>query len=138
MKKTLCLLLPVVMVVFTVAGCKSQPNSGTSTGTPSTGGSSSTSPSTSSTSGDSTAPKVIRYANGAAPPTFNPIESTYAKTSIFVYNTFCGLYRYSKDGVAEPGAAASVDISEDALTYTFHLRKNINWSDVSDLTAPAV
>lgn len=34
-----------------------------------------------------------------------------------------------------PGVAASWDISEDGLTYTFHLRPDAKWSDGSPLTA---
>lgn len=35
----------------------------------------------------------------------------------------------------EPGAAESWDISEDGLTYTFHLRKNARWSNGDPVTA---
>ena len=34
-----------------------------------------------------------------------------------------------------PGAAESWDISEDGLTYTFHMRENAKWSDGVQLTA---
>ena len=34
----------------------------------------------------------------------------------------------------EPGVAESWDVSDDGLTYTFHLRKS-NWSDGTPLTA---
>ncbi|MGH2365725.1 MAG: peptide ABC transporter substrate-binding protein [Chloroflexota bacterium] len=35
----------------------------------------------------------------------------------------------------KPGLAASWDLSPDGLTYTFHLRPNLTWSDGSPLTA---
>ncbi len=34
-----------------------------------------------------------------------------------------------------PGAAESWDVSEDGLTYTFHMRENAKWSDGQPLTA---
>jgi oligopeptide transport system substrate-binding protein len=38
-------------------------------------------------------------------------------------------------GTIVPGAAASWDVSDDGLTYTFHLQDNLMWSDGSPLTA---
>jgi oligopeptide transport system substrate-binding protein len=40
------------------------------------------------------------------------------------------------DGVTpEPGAAASWDVSDDGLTYTFHLRKDARWSNGDPVVA---
>lgn len=40
-----------------------------------------------------------------------------------------------KGGKLVPGAALSYEVSKDALTYTFHLRKNLFWSDGVKLTS---
>ncbi|MCB1135180.1 MAG: peptide ABC transporter substrate-binding protein [Chlamydiia bacterium] len=45
-----------------------------------------------------------------------------------------GLYRVGKDGRPEPGIAESSELSEDACTYTFHLRESF-WSNGDPLTA---
>jgi oligopeptide transport system substrate-binding protein len=41
------------------------------------------------------------------------------------------------DGEPIPGAAEKWDISDDGLTYTFHLRDGLKWSDGSPLVAQA-
>ena len=46
-----------------------------------------------------------------------------------------GLTRQGKDGTPEPGLAEKWDISEDGLTWTFHLRENLKWSDGEPVSA---
>ena len=46
-----------------------------------------------------------------------------------------GLTRQGKDGTPEPGLAEKWDVSEDGLTWTFHLRENIKWSSGELVTA---
>ncbi len=43
-----------------------------------------------------------------------------------------------KNGEIVPGLAEAWDISDDGLTYTFHLKENIRFSDGSDLNAEVV
>lgn len=45
------------------------------------------------------------------------------------------LVTYTKDGLFTPASAESWEISDDLLTYTFHIRSDAKWSDGSDLTA---
>jgi ABC-type oligopeptide transport system substrate-binding subunit len=40
-----------------------------------------------------------------------------------------GLVSFTATGELTPGAAASWDVSEDGLTYTFHLRADAKWSN---------
>ena len=47
---------------------------------------------------------------------------------------------YDNEGVHQPALAESYEVSEDGLTYTFHLRQGLEWVDsqgrkVADLTA---
>ncbi len=46
-----------------------------------------------------------------------------------------GLYVRDEDGNAVLGVADSEDISEDGLTYTFHIRDDAEWSDGTPVTA---
>ena len=46
-----------------------------------------------------------------------------------------GLMQMDADGQAVPAIAESYDVSEDGLTYTFHLREDANWSNGDPVTA---
>lgn len=46
-----------------------------------------------------------------------------------------GLVRVDDKGVAQNGAAKSIDVSADGLTYTIKVRSGLKWSDGTDLTA---
>jgi peptide/nickel transport system substrate-binding protein len=48
---------------------------------------------------------------------------------------FSGLVRTSLDGKFLPDLAEKYEISDDGLTYTFHLRKNIKFHDGTNITA---
>jgi len=56
--------------------------------------------------------------------------------NIWMFNLVLeGLVKTSNDGTAiEPGLADSWDISEDGLTYTFHLKQGIKFSDGTPVT----
>jgi len=51
-----------------------------------------------------------------------------------VLSIFEGLVSTDSEGNITPGLADSFSLSEDKLTYTFHLRDNIKWSDGSEIT----
>ncbi|MBO7709778.1 MAG: peptide ABC transporter substrate-binding protein, partial [Lachnospiraceae bacterium] len=46
-----------------------------------------------------------------------------------------GLYKLDAEGEPTLGQAASVDISDDMMTWTFTLRDDITWSDGQAVTA---
>lgn len=46
-----------------------------------------------------------------------------------------GLMQMDADGQAVPAVAESYDLSEDGLTYTFHLRSDAKWSNGTPVTA---
>ena len=71
--------------------------------------------------------------------TFNPITTNDAYSSQVSGYIFEGLVR--SNGVTtdiEPNLANSWEISEDKLTWTFHLRDDVRWSDGVQFTADDV
>ncbi|HZK24761.1 MAG TPA: peptide ABC transporter substrate-binding protein [Oscillospiraceae bacterium] len=72
---------------------------------------------------------------GTNPDTIDPALNSAVDGATLIIHGFEGLYILDKDGVPTPGQAETVDISDDGLTYTFHLRDGLKWSDGSDLTA---
>ncbi len=73
---------------------------------------------------------------GAEPGTLNPITATDAysgRVNDYVYESL--LRREPKTLELVPVLAESWEISEDRLTYTFHLRKDVRWQDGTPFTA---
>ncbi|MDO4312119.1 MAG: ABC transporter substrate-binding protein [Eubacteriales bacterium] len=70
--------------------------------------------------------------------TYNPIltsNSTGSRVGELIFN---GLIRLDEELVVQPALAESWDISEDGLTYTFHLRSGVKFHDGSDFTSADV
>jgi oligopeptide transport system substrate-binding protein len=68
------------------------------------------------------------------PLTLDPRKGSEMVGSALHFILFEGLMRLNPDGSLTPAQAQSVEISDDRLTYTFHLR-GTKWSDGSDVTA---
>ena len=74
--------------------------------------------------------------NLASEPAFlDPALNSSVDGACLAANSFSGLYTYNADGVCVPACAESYTVSEDGLTYTVTLKKDLKWSDGSDLTA---
>ena len=73
--------------------------------------------------------KEITYNLGVDPKTLDPAVNHALDGAIVDSNIFEGLLRYDIEGKPEPGCASSWDVSPDGLTWTFHLRENLKWSD---------
>jgi peptide/nickel transport system substrate-binding protein len=74
----------------------------------------------------------------AAPTLFNPYYSTDTSSSTLEGFMFSGLVTVDQDFNPEGDLAESWDFSDDGLTWTFHLRKNVKWHDGEDFTADDV
>lgn len=73
------------------------------------------------------------------PPHLDPTAGAAGAIDEVVYaNIFEGLTRFGPSGEILPALAASWDISEDGLTYTFHLHEGVKFHDGAALTAQDV
>ncbi|MBF9035357.1 ABC transporter substrate-binding protein [Rhodobacterales bacterium HKCCE2091] len=73
------------------------------------------------------------------PPNLDPTGGAAAAIDEVVYaNLFEGLTRFGPDGSVLPGLAESWDISDDGLTYTFHLRPGVTFHDGTTFDAEDV
>jgi len=68
------------------------------------------------------------------PSTIDPRKSAEWCASTLNFLIYEGLTRIKPDGDAELALAQSIDLSEDGLVYTFHLR-DAYWSDGAPITA---
>jgi peptide/nickel transport system substrate-binding protein len=70
------------------------------------------------------------------PKSFNPITSTEVTTSEFTGYMYEGLVHINTVTLKpEPGLAQSWDVSKDGLTWVFHIRPGVVWSDSAPFTA---
>jgi peptide/nickel transport system substrate-binding protein len=87
--------------------------------------------------GNAGAQTTLVIAISADPTGLDP-EAVLNNTSGFVMGTiYDSLVKYKSGSVAvEPGLAESWDIAADGLTYTFHLKKGVQFHDGTPFNAP--
>ena len=71
---------------------------------------------------------VIR-GNGEEPATLDPHQAEGVPSANILRDLFEGLTTEAPDGEILPGAAIRWNISRDAATYTFYLRRDMQWSN---------
>lgn len=79
--------------------------------------------------------QVVRRGNGEEPETLDPHRAVGVPASHILRDLFEGLTTESAEGDLIPGAALRWNISRDARTYTFYLRRDLVWSNGDPLTA---
>jgi len=85
---------------------------------------------------DGETPQVITQATLSDPKTFNLMVSDEASSGDVVGELWEGLtQRNPRTGEIEPLMAESWEHSEDGLSWTFHLRRDVKWSDGHPFTA---
>jgi len=76
----------------------------------------------------------------ADPTTWDVLSTSQASDSEAIVNTYDGLMEYDMENILQPALAESYEVSDDGLTYTFHIREGVEWVDsqgrkVADVTA---
>ncbi|KQL43448.1 ABC transporter substrate-binding protein [Brevibacillus choshinensis] len=79
-------------------------------------------------------PKVLRMNLHSEPPTADPALAEDSTSGALLRATFDGLTRIGEDGKPHESVAEKIDVSEDGMTYTFHLRDS-KWSNGDPVTA---
>src|SRR5690625_4840987 len=79
--------------------------------------------------------KILHLNNNTEPSSLDPSIGFDAVSWDPLNNLMEGLTRLADDHTAQEGAAESWDISDDGLTYTFHIREDANWSNGDPVTA---
>lgn len=78
---------------------------------------------------------IIYYNIAYDPDTLDPQIANDSVSELLIMNLYEGLVRLDAEDNITQGAAEKWDISSDRKVYTFHLRKNLKWSDGTKLTA---
>ena len=81
------------------------------------------------------AEQVVHRGNGQEPETLDPHQAVGLPSAHILRDLFEGLTTESADGKVIPGAALRWNISRDARTYTFYLRRDLVWSNGEPLNA---
>jgi oligopeptide transport system substrate-binding protein len=87
------------------------------------------------TSAAASAEAILQRGNKDEPETLDPQKSDGLQEYWIQSDLFEGLTRMSPHGTVIPGVAQSWDIAADGLSWTFHLRPDLKWSDGSPLTS---
>ena len=79
--------------------------------------------------------KELAVQIGPDPETVDPALNSASDGGNMILHAYECLLTVGQDGNLQPGQAETWETSEDGLTWTFHLRDGLKWSDGSALTA---
>ncbi|MGP4041173.1 peptide ABC transporter substrate-binding protein [Gracilibacillus sp. D59] len=81
--------------------------------------------------------KVLRISSPSDIPTMDPILAEDNVSIQYTDTVYEGLYRLAPEGEIVSGIAKKdeTEVSEDGLTYTFHLREDAKWENGDPVTA---
>ena len=79
--------------------------------------------------------KVLHVQVGPSPETIDPALNSAVDGGNMLIHAFEGLVKFDRGNNIVAGVAEKWETSEDGLTWTFHLRPDLKWSDGSALTA---
>ncbi len=69
------------------------------------------------------------FAYATDPMIWDILNTCLESDSDALVNTFDGLMEYDCENVLQPALAESYEVSDDGLTYTFHIRPGVMWVD---------
>ena len=85
--------------------------------------------------GTKTGKKILTIQLGPDVESIDPALNSAVDGANYILFAFDNLLKMDKDGKVVPGLAEKYEVSDDQLTWTFHLRDGLKWSDGSALTA---
>lgn len=141
MKKKLALLLCAVMVTGMVSACGSTaapteaPASDAAATETAAADDESAATDDAAVTETSTGEKQLAVQVGPDPETIDPALNSAVDGANMIIHSFETLLIMDEDTQIQPGQAESWECSEDGLTWTFHLRDGLKWSDGTPLTA---
>lgn len=130
MKKMSLVLAAVLATGMILSACGGNKSAGPSAGGTTSANGETTAPAEGATGGLDLAVQV-----GPDPETIDPALNSAADGANVIVHAFESLLIVDSDNKIVPGQAESYDVSEDGMTYTFHLRDGLKWSDGSPLTS---
>lgn len=130
MKKRILSILLVATMVVGLAACGSKPAETKSAETTESAESGET-----AAPAEATGEKELKVQIGPNTETMDPALNSAVDGGNMLLEVSECLLIVDKDGQLQPGQAESWETSEDGLTWTFHLRDGLKWSDGSDFTA---
>jgi peptide/nickel transport system substrate-binding protein len=105
---------------------------------PTTGGGGPSTASAAAGGGSGSGGSTLTIALDAFPPKMDPMQSTaYVDRQVYMA-VYDALVTFDKSLAIKPGLADSWEISQDGLTYTFHLHPGISFHDGTPFNAQAV
>ena len=72
---------------------------------------------------------AYNMAYSSDPNTWDTLATSMEADTEKIIQTYDGLYEYDIENVQQPALATSYEVSDDGLTYTFHIREGVIWTD---------
>ena len=126
MRKIRWIFLSVVILSLLLAACAPQTAEPANPPTDATG------------SESAQPPSVVRIGYAGSPDTLNPGTAILSESYVMFELAYSALFGQNLDGTYSQDLLESYEVSPDGLTYTFHIKPGVKFSDGTPLTAKDV